>query len=396
MIGDSKLIEFKSFLNKTKESIGSLIDDIKEHISSYETSIKETEGEIKEAENSSRTCEQEISRLQEQIRGLKKSIDNVEKTYKKMVDAYSSTSEGSTKDIYSDIIENARENCERDVEKNNAEIDSINENIYGIKNNIREFNSTIDRLNRDLEDYQKELEKYNRSLQYMQKVYDGVIEDLNDIESGKNSRSKTIERTIEPIVIDEKPVVNEPDDDSDETNKASEELQRIYDLTGYKPEKDKQEEEVKDEVSEESKEETEPVYSGNLENLFLNSGVEDLKIETTPTSPNEEYNDNKLSEWEEMLNEKTITFDEPVKAPSEIDTVNQLLKPYGTTYETLLGLMDDRIEYKDGTILPVTIGVEDIVKAVNQIDTIDLKSMKIVGPNTTILKKIKKIKEGVM
>ncbi len=396
MMIDNGLVEFKSFLGKTKESISVLIDDIKSNIAAYEARIKDTEDEISDAEASSRTCEQEISRLQEKIKGLKKSIENVEKTYKKIVDAYSSTSEGNTKDIYSDIIENARENCEKDVEKNNIEIENLNDNIYGIKNNIKEFNSTIDRLNRDLSEYQTELAKYNRALQYMQKVYDGIIDDLSDIESGKNLRVKSSTRTTtapvqieqkeeeksqsEPIEIEEVP----------ETNTKEEELKRIYDLTGYKPEEKEPQSEIVNEV------EQEPVYSGNLENLFLNSGVEDIKEETPTTQQMDSgFDENNLSEWEQMLNEKTITFDEPVP-PSEEETVNQLLKPYGTTYETLLSLADDRIEFKDGTIIPVEIKIEDVINAVNQVDAIDLKSMKIVGPNTTLLKKIKKMKEEAM
>lgn len=405
MMIDNSLVEFKSFLGKTKESITTLIDDIKNNITMYESRIKETEEEIEEAESSSHTCEQEISRLQEQIRGLKKSIDNVEKTYKKMVDAYSSTSEGNTKDIYSDIIESARENCERDVEKNNAEIESLNDSIYGIKNNIKEFNSTIDRLNRDLSEYELELTKYTRALQYMQKVGDGVIDDLTDIESGKNSRVKSPIKTVtKPSKPKEEPVEEKVVIEKESEIDKNEELQRIYDLTGYKKEEKKEEpvidfpqdkvetEESKEDVVEE-KPESEPVYSGNLENLFLNSGVEDVK--ESPLSnpaPQEEYDEHNLSEWEEMLNEKTITFEEPL-APSEEDTVNQLLKPYGTTFETLVSLADDRIEYKDDTILPVEIKVEDVIKVINQINAVDLKSMKIVGPNTTLLKKIKKLKE---
>lgn len=404
MMIDSGLIEFKGFLGKTKDTIGSLIEDIKNHISVYERRIQDTEEEISDAENSSRTCEQEIARLQEQINNLKKSIDNVEKTYKKMVEAYSSTSEGSTKDIYGDIIENARENCERDVEKNNAEIDNLTDSIYGIKNNIKEFNSSIDGLNRDLEDYKFELAKYTRALQYMQKVYDGVIDDLSDIETGKNSRIKPVTKKTNESVIESKKETNHTQDvqeditdkqDEDEKKEIpnnnddpAEELQRIYDLTGYTPS------EKKEETKEETKEEN-TVYSGNLENLFLNSGVEDIKSSPSNDDALQQknvYNDNELSEWEEMLNEKTITFDEPL-APKEEDTVNQLLKPYGTTYEELISFADDRIEYKDGTILPLEISREDVINAINQIDSIDLKAMKIVGPITTLLKKIKKLKE---
>lgn len=414
MMIDSGLVEFKGFLSKTKESLSSLIDDIKSSISSYETRIKDAEDEVKDTENSSQTCEQEILKQQERIKLLKKSIDNVEKTYKKMVDAYSSTSEGSTKDIYSDIIETARESCERDVEKNNTEIDSINDTIYSIKNNIKEFNSTIDRLNRELDEYNSELAKYKRALQYMQKVYDGITEDLSDVESGKNSRinspiRKANEKTYN-YAVEEKSITDEIEieteaehkDVHDDSISREEELQKLYDLTGYKPEANTKEEQ-KPEFEEESVLE-EPVYSGNLENLFINSGVEDHQIVQKEQEPQEqpkqleqpEFNDNALSEWEQMLNEKTITFDEPIKKiESEVDTVNQLLVPYGTTYERLVKLADDRIEYKDGTILPVEITAKDILDAINQIDALDLKSMKIVGPETTLLKKIKKIKEEV-
>lgn len=401
MMVDSGLVEFKSFLSKTKESLSSLIDDIKASISSYETRIKDTEDEIKDTESSSQTCEQEIIKQQERIKVLKKSIDNVEKTYKKMVDAYSSTSEGSTKDIYSDIIENARESCERDVEKNNAEIDSINDTIYGIKSNIKEFNSTIDRLNRELDEYNLELTKYQRALQYMQKVYDGVIEDLTDIESGKSARIKSPIRKASEVVHPTEPLKEEITNkselevDEEPSPNKDEELQSLYDLTGYKPKEST--EEVKEEkpvIEPEPVVEEAPVYSGNLENLFINSGVEDTKMSPSKPEVQPEFNDNELSEWEEMLNEKTITFDEPIKKiESEVDTVNQLLVPYGTTYENLIKLADDRIEYKDGTILPVEITAKDILNAINQVDAIDLKSMKIIGPETTLLKKIKKIKE---
>ena len=38
--------------------------------------------------------------------------------------------------------------------------------------------------------------------------------------------------------------------------------------------------------------------------------------------------------------------------------------------------------------------LEDVIKAINAVDGNDLKQMKIVGPEITILKKVKSMKEG--
>jgi len=79
---------------------------------------------------------------------------------------------------------------------------------------------------------------------------------------------------------------------------------------------------------------------------------------------------------------------------SEVEVVDQLLKPYGTDFDRLKSLVQDSIVYKNGTSIPFEITVEDITKAINDVDGNDLKKMKIVGPEITLLRKIKSMKEG--
>lgn len=124
---------FNSFTNKAKDSIAALIDDIKGSIKSYNDTIEKTNREIEENQTSKDKCEQEISNMKGKISKIKANIDNVQNTYKRMVDAYSSTSKGETKDIYSEVINGARANCEKDVEKNKNEIFRLNNDIEAIK-----------------------------------------------------------------------------------------------------------------------------------------------------------------------------------------------------------------------------------------------------------------------
>ena len=52
------------------------------------------------------------------------------------------------------------------------------------------------------------------------------------------------------------------------------------------------------------------------------------------------------------------------------------------------------IEYKDGTKKEFVLDVKELINTINAIDGNDLKRMKIVGPETTILKMMKQTKEG--
>lgn len=391
---------FKGFVNKAKETFTSLVEDIRASINSYEVAIEDTQREIADSEASKEKCEQEIIKMEQKIDSIKEAIENVEKTYKGIVDAYSSTSKGETKEIYSDIIDGAKTNCEKDVEKNRTEIARINSDIEAIRNNIAEFTKTINELNRNLDSYYEELKKYQDALTYFERLSTDVERDLDDISSDRASRIKpAYKKRVEYNPIVEKETMEEPEasvledtpkndnepvieETKGESQDIEESLQRIYDLTGYKP---KKEEEVNS---------SKPVFSDNLENLFVNSGLEDIKPEITESK----YEEDLMSEWEKILNgadfNSTLVKDEPKPQDNAEETVDQLLKPYGTTFKRLKALVNDKIIYKDGTSLPVNITVEDVVKAVNTIDGNDLKAMKTVGPEITLLRKIKKEKEG--
>lgn len=445
-IDEEKRLEvFNNFVGKAKDALATLIDDIKGNIKKYETTIEDTIKEIADTESSKEKCENEIVKMEGKIETIKETIENVENTYKKMVDAYSSTSKGETKELYSDIIDGAKANCEKDVEKNKSEIARLNSDIDAIKNNIAEFTKIIEELNRDLEGYKLELFRYNKSLEYMEKTEEKVSGDLDEIAAKKEETKKktepkvvkkaspkkekvevediqeeTEELVIEETVIDPKPeVIEEKPFELEEPQKAEEtvetvvkpeplnfedSLKQIYDLTGYKPKKE--EEKV------ETKVEEKPVYSDNLENLFADSPKEDMKPEKEISSA---FDESDMSEWERILNGADDIFtnlspqtekkkEEPV-APVEVkktikenieDTVNQLLKPYGTSFERLSSLTSDNISYKDGSSIPFEMTVEDVIKAINAVDGNDLKMMKTVGPEITLLRKVKGMKEGKM
>ena len=68
-----------------------------------ENAIEDTTKEITDTESSREKCENEIVKMEGKIETFRETIENVENTYKKIVDAYSSTSKGETKELYSDI-----------------------------------------------------------------------------------------------------------------------------------------------------------------------------------------------------------------------------------------------------------------------------------------------------
>lgn len=430
---DSGLELFSSFVSGTKEKLNALADIIKENIKKYETNIESAEVQIAETVSSREKCENEIAKMEVKIDTIKDAIENVESTYKKIVEAYSSTSKGETKEIYSDIIDGAKANCEKDVEKNRSDIARLNSDIEAINNNIQEFNRLIDELDKNLEGYKQELDKYKKAEEYLDKANSEIICNLEEIGDNKPKvktatkkqvavKEPKIEVKKKEEVIEEKEPKKEPIEITklkEDPVMFNEELQRIYDLTGYKKEEPKVEhieekkveepkvefEEIKEQTS---KIEPEPIYTNNLENLFAVPS-EDVKIEPVK----EDYNDTDMFEWEKILNGtdtmyegKAVEFRMPieektatVETPTDIiinpnDNANQLLAPYGTTIERLQSLVNDTIIYKDGTTKPFEITNEDVIKAINAIDGNDLRKMKTVGPETTIIKIVKKLKEG--
>ena len=494
-VEDEKSLDiFSNFVSKAKDAFTSLSDSIKENIKKYEKTIESTEKEISDTETSREKCEHEITKMEDKIDSIKDTIENVENTYKKMADAYASTSKGDTKDLYSEIIDGAKANCDKEVEKNRSEIARLNSDIEAIKNNIAEFTRMIDELNRDLENYNGELRKYKDAEAFMEKVQNSTVEGLEEI-MDSTSKPKTVKKRVEPkekkvskeepkekkTKEEEKELVFEPvvEDDSLEVEDNSDEvvepilnnfppledlepafvvpdlvtkpevptapsivipseerkpavteethkeektdskdiddsLQMIYDLTGYKPQK----EETTVEETTEPKEKDTTVYSGNLESLF--AGSNDMRPEPVkneyPNDTVDAYNDNDMSEWEKILNGADNMFDIDIKdeAPvaksdpividsnvkkaiddSNEETVDELLKPYGTTYKKLSSMISEKIEYKDGSAIPVSVSPEDVAKAINMIDGTDLRAMKTVGPEITIMRKVKQMKEGI-
>ncbi len=445
--GERNLEVFSSFVSKAKGVLTNLIDNIKGNIKDYESKIEDTTKEISDNEMSREKCEHEITKMEGKIETIKDAIENVENTYKKMVDAYSSTSKGETKELYSEIIDGAKANCEKDVEKNRSEIARLNSDIEAIKNNISEFTKIIDDLNKDLENYNTELFKFTKTLEYLDKEYDKTSNDLEEISSKKEivkkSESKTTKKTetkkttakpkvvfeddedegddfpvkaaapvqdkrpsvldtfetesfvtkkeeekkVESVPVFDKPsMVNEPSPSYDDS------LKQIYDLTGYKPEKS--------EVAPESKREVEqpkPAYTENLENLFSTPSKD-----VEPSKDGDmSFLDTEFSNWEDILNAPTPKDEVPVsnEKPKSIDegmdeTVNQLLSPYGTNLARLRSLVAKEISYKDGRTVPFELSSQDVIKAVNSVDGNDLKKMKTVGPEITLLRKVKEMKEG--
>ena len=437
---DLKLESFSDFINMTKEKISNITNSIRDNIKKYEESIENTNTELSEAKASREKCENEIAKMEGKIDTIKEAIDNVESTYKKIVEAYSSTSKGETKELYSEIIDGAKANCESEVEKNRNDIARLNSDIEAIKNNIQEFNRLIESLEKDLETYKQELAKYVNAKEYVEKTSDNVIYELsniNDNKTVKNDTKKTVNVDINNSSSQklsdenkitgklaheiEEDVISKPEEkitgkmahEVEETQYENIDLERIYDLTGYKNEKTILEpsidtpvelniKEEKNSTNEETKDvEPSPLYTNNLENLFV-SPSEDI----APEPVKEDYNDTDMFEWEKLLNSADSIFDiknqneepqkvkESKKEENPNETVNQLLMPYGTTFERLQSLVDNNITYKDGSKKEFVMTSDDVVKAINAIDGNDLKTMKTIGPEITLIRIIKKMKEG--
>lgn len=387
---------FKTFVGKAKSTFKDFYLTIKDSIKKYENNIEKTEKEISDTETAREKCEQEISRLEKNIDTIKENIESVEATYRKILDAYSTTSKNEIKTIYSDVIEGARSNCEKDVEKNRTEIARLNSSIEGIKNNITEFNSTIDSLKRDLTNYKAELNKFNESLNFIEDVESSLDTNLDNIMMGtfveKKKPVDVVSNVIEEVKVEPKVEIKETvSEEPAVTNNITDDsvddsLQRIYDLTGYKP----QEHTEKAENHRVEAEEAKPVYNENLENLFKNN--EDVSRNNSPVF------DDALSEWEKILNEGSGLVNSepssPVLRQDDYSTVDQLLQPYGTTFNRLAELVAPSIKYRNGSVKYVELTIEDVVKAINEVDGTDLKDMKTYGPEITLLRKVKKMKEG--
>ena len=461
---DEKSLEvFNNFVGKAKDTLTTLIENIKENIKKYEQAIEDTTKDISDNESSREKCEHEITKMENKIDSIKENIDNVESTYKKMVDAYSSTSKGETKELYSDIIDGAKENCDKEVEKNRTEIARINSDIEAIKNNIAEFTKIVNDLNKNLEEYNAELHKYKKSLDYMEKYVDKTNADLENIatkkeeikkkaenktakkeevkvsadkveleevedEEAPNERENSVSTETENDSKDESVVIEEESDSTEDSDGANnifdiigknesfdleepkktentekkvevepvnfeDSLKQIYDLTGYKPKKEEESKEEKP-VSNVKANDTKPVYNENLENLFA-TPTPDKKAETVPNT----YDEDNMSIWENILNGANDIVSNNNQVLTEendgsLTTVDQLLKPYGTSFSRLQNLSNDKIEFKDGKSIPFTLSADDVIKAVNAVDSADLKRMKTVGPEITLLKKVKQMKEG--
>lgn len=455
-IDDSKTVEvYSGFVEKAKSTLSLLIENIKGNIKNYEQRIKDTTKEVDDNEAAKGKCEQEIVKMEDKISEIKDAIENVESTYKKIADAYSSTSKGDTKDLYSKIISEAKANCDKDVEKNRSEIARLNSNIEGVKGDILSYTATIDDLNKDLDDYNLELSKYNKTLEYFEKIADKASDDLDDISSEKEVPSKKNEtrasktaRKISRVkdneeaeesststssrFISEKPsiletlksdtyktVKEEPKEDSKVSDDFEASLKQIYDLTGYKAPKDEEEKAPSIEISKEADasvdsapsfdfdfgmntDKSEDVsdkklYTDNLESLF-SSNVPDKKVEDNKVESNP-FLDSNFSDWENILNSTSLQMDDEVSSSSVSDApvddaLEQLLKPYGTSFKRLKSLVGNTISYKDGSTKPFELNTKDVTDAINAIDGNDLKSMKKVGPEITILRKVKNLKEG--
>lgn len=422
---------FSSFVGKAKDVLNVLIENIKINIKGYETRIEDTTKEIDDNEVSREKCVHEITKMENKISDIKDAIENVENTYKKIADAYSSTSKGETKELYSEIIDGAKANCEKDVLKNRSEIARLNSDIEAIKNNISEFTKVIDELNRDLENYNLELYKYNKALEYMEKNAEKTNEDLNEISNkkeiikkpevkstkksdGSRRTTKTEEKvetttrtreSAKPSVLSslESETFSTPKREKTTSSISKEKevryddtLKQIYDLTGYKPsEKSVLEKPEEPKIPDMEK----PVYTDNLENLFSNRDTFEAqeKVATEPKVESNPFLGGAFENWEDILNAPTENIDK-VSSPSvdagEVETANQLLSPYGTNFNRLAGLVGNEIAHKNGSVVPFTLNPSDIIKAINQIDGNDLKKMKTVGPEVTILRKVMMMKEG--
>ena len=296
-----------------------------------------------------------------------------------MVDAYSKTSEGNTKNLYSEIIETARLNCEDETEKNEREITRLNDDISAINNNIANFTKIIEELNSNLDRQKVELSKYNKILDYLKEMTRQSNREIDNIANRKDVIKHTPKSDFlsnnsdfreSNSIIKEESRKDYKEDIKGET-KIDDSLKQIYDLTGY---------------SKKEKKESTFEENTNLENLFKPDNEEPKKELKTS---------NKMDEWEKILNSPNVNSDKEEKNISDDQKeVNDLLKPYGTTIEKLKSLTTNKIVYKSGREIDFNITSKDIATAVNAINSMDLKSMKVLGPEITILRKVKLMKEG--
>lgn len=382
----SDLMQFSDFAARLKDKFLNQTEKTGEIIILYNDAIKNTESEIKENEASMDKCKNEIKKMEEKIKGIEASTKNVKTTYQNIVDAYSKTSEGNTKNLYSEIIETARLNCEDETEKNEREITRLNDDISAINNNITNFNKIIDELNLNLEKQKIELSKYNKTLDYLKELtrqcnreIDNIanrkdvikhtprssfITNDNDFERDKKADS-FVENTKKDNYKEEKPKENKNLDFDDS-------LRQIYDLTGY---------------SKKEKKDSSFESDTNLENLFKND---------TTTTKKESSSTSKMDEWEKILNSED-SIDNKKEEPKRIDDqkeINDLLRPYGTTIDKLKSLTTNKIVYKSGREIDFNITNDDLKRCINAVNSMDLKSMKVLGPEITILRKLKLMKEG--
>ena len=457
-----KLEVFNNFTNIAKDAVQTLISNIKDNIKQYEDIIDYTNKQIAENQSSREKCEKEITRKSDAIERTKENIENIQNTYKKMVEAYSSTSVGGTKDIYSDIINGAKTNCDDQVKKCSEEITTMHADIEAIRNNISEFNRTVNSLNISLGRYRNELSKYRKSLDYMNDVaisfQNNLDNILNNVEPVKKGEARIIGNIpsganivvgnveVEKNAEDVPPTFNgnnssnlsdvfasETFDLNDHKDDVDDSLKQIYDLTGYKPKDDNkkedkkkptEEKDSKPEEKEEKKDKKEKSTEKKEEKKEEEKEPKEEKKEKDKKDKSEErkqdvdsFDEDDISEWEKILNGaddmisnlSKVEYKEEKEEPKreeakkkepqsqdkkDIETANQLLKPYGTSFDKLKALVSKEIKYKDGTTKEFKLEPLDLIKVVNEIDGNDLKRMKVVGPEITLLKKIKAMKEG--
>ena len=373
------LMQFSDFAARLKDKFLNQIEKTNEIIILYNEAIKNTENEIKENEVSMDKCKNEIKKMQEKIKTIEASTKNIKVTYQNMVDAYSKTSEGNTKNLYSEIIETARLNCEDETEKNEREITRLNDDISAINNNIANFTKIIEELNSNLDRQKVELSKYNKILDYLKEMTRQSNREIDNIANRKDVIKHTPKSDFlsnnsdfreSNSIIKEESRKDYKEDIKGET-KIDDSLKQIYDLTGY---------------SKKEKKESTFEENTNLENLFKPDNEEPKKELKTS---------NKMDEWEKILNSPNVNSDKEEKNISDDQKeVNDLLKPYGTTIEKLKSLTTNKIVYKSGREIDFNITSKDIATAVNAINSMDLKSMKVLGPEITILRKVKLMKEG--
>ena len=515
---------FSSFVEKTKAAAQALIENIKENIKNFEIEINNTTKDAHDNEDSIKKCENEITRKTSEIEMIRESIENVQGTYKKIVDAYSSTSRGETKNLYSEVIENAKRNCDEETDKYQEEISTLTADIEAINGNIKEFTQTGKDLEALIDKYTQELEKYKKALSFVNETvgkYTNRLDNINNNiiqtkrEKGKPLnfgytyyRPSELNSNVEHYNLasaEPKEKFEEPN--LENTTSFEESLKQIYDLTGYTPketpkkeeETEVEQEEIKDvEVNEEAlkaeefqidvaeevtpKEEETKEEAPKKEQKKKEEEPQEEETEEEPKAEvkEEEEEDSldsdEIDEWEKILDsaddmltnlnkatdetpatpkveEKAEVKEETPKVPEEPkaeitppqpeapvieqakapieppkeepkaeasqaapdiiapetdaavqasnkeaelnkETLEQLLKPYGTTYDKLSKLVNNKYTLKDGTEKTFELTTEDVIKAINAIDGNDLKKMKVVGPEITILKKVKSMKEG--